>query len=109
MSKKNNTDIVPNDFALTDDVLEEMFLEAFEPQPEPEKQKKAEIDLPKPPKDETIFERLYIDNNLKYAVTAGRLRDMYYLCEVKNGKCVKTGKKSPDPRELDAMVFGENM
>lgn len=44
---------------------------------------------------------------IKFAITSTPLRDIYYLCEAKNGKLVKTKRKSQNPKELEKYIYGE--
>ena len=57
-----------------------------------------------PPKNETIWVQ-YLHNGVPvYAITSTKLRDVYYLYEVKANKLIKTKYKSKDPTELEQHI-----
>lgn len=60
-----------------------------------------------PPKGEVIWVQYMSGGEIKFAITSTPLRDIYYLCEVKNGKLVKTKRKSQNPKELEKYIYGE--
>lgn len=57
-----------------------------------------------PPKNEIIWVQ-YLHNGVPvYAITSTKLRDVYYLSEVKDNKLIKTKYKSNDPTELEQYI-----
>lgn len=57
-----------------------------------------------PPKNEIIWAQ-YLHNGVPvYAITSTKLRDVYYLSEVKDNKLIKTKYKSNDPTELEQYI-----
>ena len=95
-------------FGLSKEDFEEMFSCDNPPQTKSVAPLKVEVEPLIPPKGETVYERHYIDDELRYAVTAGPLRECYYLCRVENNKCIKTGHKSANPCDLSEISFGNN-
>lgn len=56
------------------------------------------------PPNETIWVQ-YLHNEIPiYAITSTKIRDCYYLYEVKDNKLIKTKYKSNDPTELEAFI-----
>ncbi len=56
------------------------------------------------PKGEIIW-AVYKDNGVPtHAITSTPLRDIYYLCEVKYDKLVKTKKKAENPTQLEKYI-----
>ena len=54
-----------------------------------------------PPPNEIIWTQ-YLHNEIPiYAITSTKIRDYYYLYEVKDNKLIKTKYKNKDPTELE--------
>ena len=113
MSDKVKIDEMLEAFGMSEEDFAEMFSDSTEVQDQSQNKRKKDFFsenerfVPIPPKNETIFERYIVNNEVRYAVTAGPMRDVYYLCTVEKGKCIKTGQKSANPRDLSAIVFGD--
>ena len=58
-----------------------------------------------PPKNEIIWVQYIIGGEAEYAITSTSLRDVYYLCTIKNSKCVKTKHKSKFPMDLEKFIY----
>lgn len=58
-----------------------------------------------PPKNESIFVVYISDGTITHAITSNKLRDVYYLCEIADNKCVKTKYKSEYPLELEQYIY----
>ena len=56
------------------------------------------------PKNETIWVTYLIDGKPAYAITSTKIRDIYYLCKVENGKLVKTNHKAENPIDLEKYI-----
>lgn len=55
----------------------------------------------KPPPNEIIWVQ-YLQNEIPiYVITSTKIRDYYYLYEVKDNKLIKTKYKNKDPTELE--------
>lgn len=61
----------------------------------------------KSPKNEKIWAQYCVDGTVLYVITSTAVRDIYYLCEVVDGKCIKTKKKSSNPLELEKHIKWE--
>ena len=59
-----------------------------------------------PPKNEIIWVAYAFEDKIKYVITSLPLRDVYYLCEVNDNKCLKTKKKAKNPMELEKYIYG---
>lgn len=58
----------------------------------------------KPPPNEIIWVQ-YLQNEIPiYIITSTKIRDCYYLYEVKANKLIKTKYKSKDPTELEQHI-----
>ena len=56
------------------------------------------------PPNETIWVQ-YLHNEIPiYAITSTKVRDCYYLYEVKDNKLIKTKYKNKDPTELEKYI-----
>ena len=56
------------------------------------------------PKGEIIW-AVYKDNGVPtHAITSTPLRDIYFLCEVKDDNLVKTKKKAENPTQLEKYI-----
>lgn len=54
-----------------------------------------------PPSNEIIWVQ-YLQNEIPiYVITSTKIRDYYYLYEVKDNKLIKTKYKNKDPTELE--------
>lgn len=54
-----------------------------------------------PPPNEIIWVQ-YLQNEIPiYVITSTKIRDYYYLYEVKDNKLIKTKHKNKDPTELE--------
>ena len=54
-----------------------------------------------PPPNEIIWVQ-YLQNEIPiYVITSTKIRDCYYLYEVKDNKLIKTKHKNKDPTELE--------
>lgn len=54
-----------------------------------------------PPSNEIIWVQ-YLQNEIPiYVITSTKIRDYYYLYEVKDNKLIKTKHKNKDPTELE--------
>ena len=53
------------------------------------------------PKNEILWVQYLVDGEPKYAITSDKLRSVYYLCELVDGKLVKTKHKNKDPTQLE--------
>ena len=59
------------------------------------------MDLPKLPRNETLWERMYDHNgNLKYLITSDYRREVYYLYHVDTDESVRKIGKGKNPPDL---------
>lgn len=58
----------------------------------------------KPPKNEIIWVQYIKNNNVTHIITSTKLRDYYYLYEVKDNKPIKTKYKARSPTELEDYI-----
>ena len=63
-----------------------------------------------PPPNEIIWVQYLQNERPVYVITSTKIRDCYYLYEVKDNKLIKTKYKNKDPTELEKyMKYKEGM